>query len=454
MGAINIGARNGGKVKVVAPDSPGPNTEAVLPSKSGTLATLEDISSITDLDAEGLVNLSDQVEENKQDILELEEEIEAIAPSFDRGEWDFNEPETLPSEPLAKTYHILNEEGGIALDYANTHKVVFSNTDVHDDVHTWADVEVGQYLEMFDERDGEFLLAKVDSIQIEERFASFEVTVQKSDGGPRGAEGDDDYSHRVRVKFFTIAADVDLSAYMPVSGGTFTGDVGFRAKLAADDEPSVITIKNLPPKNPDGTDNIDKKFILALDLDEGDTGNNRFAITTRQAGELLSATGGIHNAVFYNKKTNEFKYSHELVTKAYVDTVTLTSDTTMGHNVVVPGSGASPYNLKSRQFATDVKEFNQMYEIYVDEIYLDNKTTVRHARDYRPTGTSEFQIWYQGVLQMAMNIAQNSWTESKYDANQRSFKGVYSKPYTALSGIYTASRAYIIRLTDMRRANY
>jgi hypothetical protein len=241
---------------------------------------------------------------------------------------------------------------------------------------------------------------------------------------------------------------------MHKSGGTFTGDVGFRAKLAADDEPSVITIKNLPPKNPDGTDNIDKKFILALDLDEGDTGNNRFAITTRQAGELLSATGGIHNAVFYNKKTNEFKYAHELVTKAYVDTVTLSSDTTMGHKVVVPGSGASPYNLKSRQFATDVKEFNQMYEIYVDEIYLDNKTTVRHARDYKPTGTSEFQIWYQGVLQMAMNIAPNSWTESKYDANQRSFKGIYSKPYTALSGIYTASRDYIIRLTDMRRANY
>jgi hypothetical protein len=126
----------------------------------------------------------------------------------------------------------------------------------------------------------------------------------------------------------------------------------------------------------------------------------------------------------------------------------------MGHKVVVPGSGASPYNLKSRQFATDVKEFNQMYEIYVDEIYLDNKTTVRHARDYKPTGTSEFQIWYQGVLQMAMNIAPNSWTESKYDANQRSFKGIYSKPYTALSGIYTASRDYIIRLTDMRRANY
>ena len=57
MGAINIGARNGGKVKVVAPDNPAVGTEAILPKKSGTLATLEDISSITDLDAEALVHL-------------------------------------------------------------------------------------------------------------------------------------------------------------------------------------------------------------------------------------------------------------------------------------------------------------------------------------------------------------------------------------------------------------
>jgi len=122
MGAINIGARNGGKVKVVAPDNPAVGTEAILPKKSGTLATLEDISSITDLDAEALVNLADQVEENKQDIVELEEEIEAIAPSFDRGEWDFSQPETLPSEPLPKTYHILNEAGAVAVMYATQKK--------------------------------------------------------------------------------------------------------------------------------------------------------------------------------------------------------------------------------------------------------------------------------------------------------------------------------------------
>ena len=71
MGAINIGARNGGKVKVVAPSNPDVGAEAILPKHSGTLATLEDISSITDLDAEALVNLADQVEENKQDILEI-----------------------------------------------------------------------------------------------------------------------------------------------------------------------------------------------------------------------------------------------------------------------------------------------------------------------------------------------------------------------------------------------
>jgi len=159
MGAINIGSRGGGNVKVKAPDGAKAGTEVTLPKHDGTLATIEDISSLVDVDVDSLVNLADQVEENKQDIVELEEEIEALAPSFDRGEWDFKEPETTPAPPDSQTYHTLNEAGGLALMYANTHKVVFSNTDVNDDVHTWADVEVGQYLEIFDERDGEFLLA-------------------------------------------------------------------------------------------------------------------------------------------------------------------------------------------------------------------------------------------------------------------------------------------------------
>ena len=234
MGAINIGARNGGKVKVVAPDNPAVDTEAILPKKSGTLATLEDISNITDLDAEGLSNLAEQVEQNKQDIVELEEEIEALAPSFDRGEWDFHEPETLPTIPNAKTFYIVNEAGGIALDYADTHKVVFNNTDAKDDVHTWANIEVGQYLEMFDERDGEFLLATVDAIILDENFATFEVTVQKSDGGPRGISGDDDYKHRVRVKFFEIEGGVDIDSLMPKSGGTFTGNVTYNGEITND----------------------------------------------------------------------------------------------------------------------------------------------------------------------------------------------------------------------------
>ena len=49
MGAINIGAKNGGRVKVVAPDNPAVGTEAILPKESGTLATIEDVNRITKL---------------------------------------------------------------------------------------------------------------------------------------------------------------------------------------------------------------------------------------------------------------------------------------------------------------------------------------------------------------------------------------------------------------------
>ena len=61
MGAINIGSKGGGNVKVSAPDGAKAGTQVLLPKKDGTLATLEDIKDLTDLDLEALVEVIDQV---------------------------------------------------------------------------------------------------------------------------------------------------------------------------------------------------------------------------------------------------------------------------------------------------------------------------------------------------------------------------------------------------------
>jgi len=446
MGAINIGARNGGKVKVVAPANPDVGAEATLPKHSGTLATLEDISSITDLDAEALVNLADQVEENKQDILELEEEIEAIAPSFDRGEWDFAEPETLPSEPLPKTYHILNEAGAVAITYANTHKVVFSNADAHEDIHTWADVEVGQYLEMFDERDGEFLLAKVDSIELETTYASFEVTVQKSDGGPRGITGEDDYSHRVRVKFFSLGEDVDLSSYMPIKGGTFTGKVTHTK--AVDYKPTFpatfVTLKTYAPINPDTNDSdFTSAFGVNVDLDHGNTLSNSFKFSSRY-GDILTVNGGTGPGAKYEGRITDEKH---LVNKEYVDSrgglITLASP---GGGYKYVSSSSTPPSMG--QFSANDSNTANNKEWHFYNMHDNNNLSVM-CKDYEKTDTTMLEIWNQGTLRVRTTL--KAWQPSPRSATCIQAICSGGKPSTALGATLSGTGYYDIIITNLRK---
>ena len=443
MGAINIGARNGGKVKVVAPDNPAVGTEAILPKKSGTLATLEDISSITDLDAEALVHLADQVEENKQDILELEEEIEAIAPSFDRGEWDFSQPETLPSEPLPKTYHILNEVGAVAVMYANTDKVVFSNKDAGDDVHTWADVEVGQYLEMFDERDGEFLLAKVDAIQLESNYALFEVTVQKSDGGPRGADGDDDYSHRVRVKFFTVIDEVDLSAYMPLAGGTFIGQVKHKKEIII--EPTMpnrfVTIKNRYATNADGSSAGagGTAFGVDFDLDHGNSGYNQVKFSNRD-GSILAVNGGSNPAAKYNGRMVEELH---LVNKGYVDSNLLYTLHSGGNSYRYSAGSNSPAD---GQFATITGATTNNKEWHIKQLWNSVGASVQ-VKNYEATASSMFEIWENSELIVRTLI--KDWKTSTRNSNCVMFNCSGYKPTVYKTTNLSEGTNYNVILTNL-----
>lgn len=407
MGAINIGARNGGKVKVVAPDNPDIGAEATLPKHTGTLATLEDISNITDLDAEALVNLADQVEENKQDIIELEEEIEAIAPSFDRGEWDYKEPESFPAPPDSKTYHIVNEAGGLAVMYANTHKVVFSNTDVNDDVHTWADVEVGQYLEVFDERDGEFLLAKVDAIQLETTYASFEVTVQKSDGGPRGISGEDEYSHRVRVKFFSLNNDVDLSAYMPKTGGTFTG--------------SIMT----------------------------DRGNVLIKSNNKNSGTSFRVINGNDVEQLKIDGYGNFEYKRPKGTRSSVDTVARLQDMqTLHSNGNSLRWSSSAGTLSEGFFSTATSSLSSNKKWYFRNLY-DYTGGKVNVRDYDALQGCMLEIWKSNTL-IVKTVIKN-WLNSDRDAYSVMFETSGYKNTVYAAANLNTSDIYSAIITNLRK---
>ena len=125
-----------------------------------------------------------QIEENTQDIIELEEEIEALAPTFARGQWDYEAPSNPLSSPAEGTYFTLNENEVISNEFADTAEIIFHNKDALEAIHTWAGVEAGQYIELFDTIDSEFLLAEIDEVTLETGYVKFEVTPKQSEGSP------------------------------------------------------------------------------------------------------------------------------------------------------------------------------------------------------------------------------------------------------------------------------
>ena len=317
-----------------------PNSDAVLKYIAGiqvtapavvTEAVIVDGVAGADGDLAGLLNVyrkdeiddqqevqDDQIEKNKQNIIELEEEIEAIAPSFDRGEWDYKAPVVATDLPAEGNYFILDDSGNSITSFANAHEVLFNDKDVYDALHTWGTVEVGQYLELFDSLDGEYLLAKIEVITPESNSIRFEVTPQQSDGVAGGG------SDRVRIKIFEISG-VDASTLMPKAGGTFTGDVKHKKDIVI--EPTLpnrfVNIKNryATDANGDSAGSESQNFGVNFDLDHGNSGYNTVKWTNRN-GNIFAVYGGTQPNAKY---TGVMADRTHLVNKGYVDTYSLSS---------------------------------------------------------------------------------------------------------------------------------
>ena len=97
-----------------------------------------------------------EINENAKDIIALEEELEAVVPAFDRGTWTHDAEATdLNSAPLESCYFIKDVAGGHAETYADTTQIYFNNIDAQTPpaTHTFADVKVGQNVELFETLD-------------------------------------------------------------------------------------------------------------------------------------------------------------------------------------------------------------------------------------------------------------------------------------------------------------
>ena len=442
-----------------------------------------------------------QIEKNKQNIVELEEEIEAIAPSFDRGEWDYKEPSLATDLPAEGNYFILDDSGNSITSFANAHEVLFNNKDVYDALHTWGTVEVGQYLELFDSVDSEYLLAKIEKITLESSAIRFEVTPQQSDGGAGGG------SPRVRIKIFEISG-VDVDTLMPKSGGTFTGQVKHKKEIII--EPTLpatfVNIKNRYTTNPDGTatgnDANGTGFGINFDLDHGNSGYNQVKWTNRN-GDILNINGGTQAGAKFGGKV-EFKKPYldtenglgflikgaigdnyntttvseqdaelfgvyhnnnavdainyrgkidgpkNIATKEYVDNNVDTYSLTSG-----PVSYRKKGNesIGDSQFGVVGSTVGSTNVIFLNKLYLHNSEGEQLVKDYEATNDTWFEVYKNGALILRMQLKKSSWQPSTHNENQIQCSGAYPYPLVGLSENWSGTTNYKIALTGLRKVS-
>ena len=383
-----------------------------------------------------------QIEENKQDIIELEEEIDAIAPTFDRGQWDYEAPSNPLGSPAEGTYFTLNENEVISNDFANTAEIIFHNKDVLEATHTWAGVEAGQYIELFDTIDSEFLLAEIDEVTLETGYVKFAVTPKQFEGGPSGINKEGD--HRVRIKIFELP-ETDVTTLMPKAGGTFTGKV--KHKKDIDIEPTLpsrfVTVKNFYATKADGSSAGAEgtNFGLNFDLDHGNSGYNTVKWTTRD-GDILKVNGGADAAVKYTGKITNDKH---IVNKEYVDSVTggLHTLTSAGNTMKY----ITPRNLASNQFGANSPSMGTAKLFYFHQLY-NSSGAIDYANNYEATEATMLEIWVSGELITKTGLKE--WKESMYNSSQRQANISGYKPVTYGSDLNT-NYSYGIVLSGLKK---
>ena len=224
--------------------------------------------------ASAIKHLDDDQQRQDNQIIELEEEIESLAPSLDRGKWLLNETTPLsageyamgvavnsgycidqyercvqaaPGYPdnidpiaqsectrLAAECETAKENGELYVaDWAHAAFLHFHKTDSDGKNHTFADYKVGMFIDLFDQGDT--------------GFAVFEITAAPTlDGdvytiGVHPIQHEGEASGLARIKAFELASS-DPTDYVRKTGDTMTGML----KLEPTAGSTSLTVKSNP----------------------------------------------------------------------------------------------------------------------------------------------------------------------------------------------------------------
>jgi len=171
-----------------------------------------------------------------QDIIELEEEIDAIAPSVERGHFRSTAHDNIPRDGE----FMLRTLAGKTINYGDKDIVVVELSKVDDNgvPHSFADTKPGQLIQLFEENVEDFGLYQIDSIAgTDPSTTAVTFTVTFISGTGEATIGD-----LARLKIFSPPEGGTASEFVKKIGDTMTGDLtmGKDPLVPGTDSPKIV----------------------------------------------------------------------------------------------------------------------------------------------------------------------------------------------------------------------
>ena len=193
----------------------------------------------------------------QQEIIELEEEIEAIAPSVERGKWTFTAVGTVGQPGQFTMYDAEFGSGQPTGLFKSAKSIWFNEIDSGGTPHAFADVDDGELLEIFIDGSPDYGLYEVvgkahDETQGQTSFWVVDVNFVRT-LEPTTAVGPGELC---RFKVFMAPSGGDASSFLLKSGDTMTGKLQLDKAVGDNNSGAGFTVKGTIADSYSSTSNM------------------------------------------------------------------------------------------------------------------------------------------------------------------------------------------------------
>jgi len=197
--------------------------------------------------------VDDADEELRQGIITIDEELESIAPSTERGQWMYEKAADPFRSPNSGKYFLIKgitaaSDIGLAQfteDYTEATGAVFSSTDNDGTSHTWSDVEADELIDLLDKPDPDGLFGTITEINTSTHSTGAAIIMWDritAIGSPTNNE-----PYLTNVKIFSPPTGGTASEFVKKSGDTMTGNLVIDKSTGTADVAGALTLKGERP---------------------------------------------------------------------------------------------------------------------------------------------------------------------------------------------------------------